>query len=54
MILVKIREREDFHQVDQHIAVFHKKERTVTATTKITVLIMTELEVQVEKETSDS
>ncbi len=48
------REREDFHQGDQHIAVFPKKEKTVIATTKITVLTMIEIEVQVEKETSDS
>ncbi len=54
MTLVKIREREDFPQVDRHIAVFLKKGRTATATTKVTVLTMTEIEVQVEKETSDS
>ena len=53
-ILGKIREREDFRQVDQHIAVFPKKEKTVIATTKIIALAMIEIEVQVERETSDS
>ena len=53
-ILVKIRERENFHQVDQHIAVFLKKGKTATATTKVIALIMTEIEAQVGKETSDS
>ena len=53
-ILVKIREREDFRQVDQHIAVFPKREKTVIDTTKITVLTMIEIEVQAEKETRDS
>ena len=54
MILAKIREREDSHQGDQHIAVFPKREKTVIVTTKITVLIMTEIEVRAEKETRDS
>ena len=54
MILVKIREREDFRQVDQHIAVFPKREKTVIATTKIIALAMIEIEVQVERETSDN
>jgi hypothetical protein len=53
-ILVKIREREDFRQVDQHIAVFPKKEKTIIDTTRITVLTMIGIEVQVERETSDS
>ena len=54
MILAKIREREDFHQVDQHIAVFLKKEKTIIATIKITVLVMIEIEAQAEREISDS
>ena len=53
-ILDKIREREDFHQGNQHIAVFLKKRKTATATTKVIALTMTEIEAQVEKETSDS
>ena len=54
MTLAKIREREDFRQVDQHIAVFPKKEKTVTVTTKIIALTMIETEAQVERETSDN
>ena len=54
MIPVKIREREDSHQVDQHIAIFLRKGRIVIVTIKTTVLAMIEIEVQVERETSDS
>jgi hypothetical protein len=54
MILVKIREREDFRQVDQHIAVFPKREKTVIDTIKVIALAMIEIEVQVERETRDS
>jgi hypothetical protein len=53
-ILVKIREREDFRQVDQHIAVFPKKEKTIIDTIRIIVLTMIGIEVLAEKETSDS
>ena len=54
MILVKIREREDFHQVDQHIAIFLRKGRITIAKTKTTVLAMIEIEAQAEREISDS
>ncbi len=54
MILVKIREREDFHQVDQHIAIFLRKGRIATVTIKITVPAMIETEVRAEREISDS
>ncbi len=54
MTLVKIREREDFHQVDQHIAVFLKKGRIAIVIIKATVLTMIEIEAQAERETSDS
>ena len=54
MTLVKIREREDFHQVDQSIATLLKTERTVIVTIKITVLVMIEIEAQAEREISDS
>ncbi len=54
MTLVKIREREDFHQVDQHIAIFLRKERTVIATTKTTALAMIEIGAQAETEINDS
>jgi hypothetical protein len=54
MTLVKIREREDFHQVDKHIVVFLRKDRTIIATTKTTVLVMTEIGAQAEREISDN
>jgi hypothetical protein len=54
MTLVKIREREDFHQVDQHIAIFLRKGRIAIVTIKATVLAMIEIGAQVEREISDS
>ena len=54
MILVKIREREDFHQVDQHIAIFLRKGRIVIAITKTTALTTIEIGAQAEREISDS
>jgi hypothetical protein len=54
MTLVKIREREDFHQVDQHIAILLKKGRTAIVTIKATVLVTIEIEARAEKEISDS
>ena len=52
--LGKIREREDFRQVDQHIVVFPKREKIVIVTTKIIALAIIETEAQVERETSDN
>jgi len=54
MILVKIREREGFHQVDRHIAIFLRKGRIVIVTIKTTVLAMIEIEAPAEREISDS
>jgi hypothetical protein len=54
MILAKIREREDFHQVDRHIAIFLRKGRIAIVTIKATALTMIEIEAQAEKEISDS
>jgi len=54
MILGKIREREDFRQVDQHIAVFPKREKTAIVIIKIIAPATIETEVQVERETSDN
>ena len=53
MILAKIREREDFHQVDRHIAIFLRKGRIAIVTIKATALTMIEIVAQAEKEISD-
>jgi len=54
MTLVKIREREDFHQVDQYTAIPLRKGRIVIVTIKTTVLAMIEIEAPAEREISDS
>ncbi len=52
MILVKIREREDFHQVDQYTATLLRKGRIIIVTIKTTVLATIEIGAQVERERS--